>query len=338
MWRGPLLPICLALLALGCATTAPPTTARVGDRGARGHRHVHLPGEARGVRLYPVFARAMSATVYADRRWLIPPAAIDSFAAHLAALRPTLVSGLFLLGADELPTVEHRRAFDRIRDRVRAVVPDARFDVVLDAIDYSQGVDVVQHMRALDDAFLPDLWMFEHWDVADDERYAVVVSAIGQAHANGQAIGGVTRSTEIPEDSDYGVVEERGARPLEQRLTRLSLYHAIPYLVRRTDTAAVLPSGGRTRAYPLWMLSTSATGGGMIPIWLNNARPPSGGRDVIPSRRDTLQTHREPPLALTHPRGQYQVIGDHSQRLGVSPRIEQRREIAVLGPTFGFLM
>jgi hypothetical protein len=203
------------------------------DRSARGHRHVHLPGEVRGQRLYPVFARAVTLTVYRDGVWLVDSVHQDAMIERLAALQPTLVSALFAFAPDERPTVRHRDLFVRVREAVRARVPEARFDLALDAMAYSSGPQVVDHMRELTDAFEPDLWFFERWDEADRENYAVVVSAIGQAHANGQAIGGATASGEIASDSDYGVVRSDGdARALLRQLRILTSIHPLPYLVR----------------------------------------------------------------------------------------------------------
>ncbi len=248
---------CVLLLpALGWLMSCAPRPVPQGANTRR-HQHVHLPGEVRGARLAPVFARVVRVQMYDDGRWVVAPSAADSIGRVLATLRPTLVTGLLRFAPGEAPTPEHRRVLDIVRRLVRATEPAARFDLVLDAAAYPDGNEVVSHMRTLDDALLPDLWHFTRWDLADREHYAVVVSAIGQAHANGQAIGGVTASTEIPEDSDYGVLLQGAGTSLQRRLAAMSTLHPVPYLVIRADTLAMPPIGGRVRAFSLWPLATS---------------------------------------------------------------------------------
>lgn len=210
--------------------------------GARGHRHVHLPGVVRGSMLYPVFARAVSVTIYRDGRWLVDSAQERLLADSLAQLAPTLVSSLFVFSPDEVPSPRHRAALDHIRRRVRSRVPEARFDVRLDAMAYSDGPQVVDQMQRISDVLEPDLWLFTNWDVADREHFAIVASATAQAHANGQAIGGTTTGDETAMDSDYGVVAWNGSvATLQRQLRRLSANHALPYLITVRATEPLLP-------------------------------------------------------------------------------------------------
>lgn len=238
------------------------------DGSTRVHRHVHLPGEVRGQRLYPVFARAVALTVYRQGRWLVDSSAEQSVVEQLAALEPTLVSSLFAFDPDEVPTARHRAFFTRLREAVRTRVPDARFDLELDAMAYASGPQVVDHMRLLTDALEPDLWMFTRWGEADREHYAVVASATGQAHANGQAIGGTVLGREIATDSDFGVIRHTAdARALVRQLRGLTAYHALPYLIDSPDSAAasVTPILPDVRAFVLTRLTPRATPPAPIP-------------------------------------------------------------------------
>ncbi|WP_373058716.1 hypothetical protein [Gemmatimonas sp.] len=262
----------LLLLIVACGGTtrgaplesagARPASARATGSAApvrgRAHAHVHLPGEVRGVRLYPVFARAIIAPMYLDGRWLVPPDSATSVGAFLASLSPTLVSGLFSFAPEEAPTETHRRVLNTVRQAVRERVPDARFDVYLDALAYPSGPSVVEHMRTITEQLEPDLWLFTRWDRADRENFAVVASASNQAHANGQAIGGTTESLEIPTDSDFGVVLGNVLpRELTRQLTALTAIHALPYLVTVGESGSgmlsALPSG--IHAFPHWRLA-----------------------------------------------------------------------------------
>lgn len=232
------------------------------DGATRGHRHVHLPGEVRGQRLYPVFARAVALTVYRNGRWLVDSSAEQAVVERLAALQPSLVSSLFAFAPDELPTARHRTFLARVRAAVRARVPDARFDLELDAMTYASGPQVVDHMRLLTEALEPDLWLFTRWGQADRDNFAVVASATGQAHANGQAIGGTVSEREIATDSDFGVVGHTAdARALLRQLRGLTAYHALPYLIDTPDSAAapVATIPQDVRAFVLTRLTPTAT-------------------------------------------------------------------------------
>ena len=241
---------------------ARPASARATGSAApgrgRAHAHVHLPGEVRGVRLYPVFARAIIAPMYLDGRWLVPPDSAASVGAFLASLSPTLVSGMFSFAPEEAPTDTHRRVLHTVRQAVRERVPDARFDVYLDALAYPSGPSVVEHMRTITEQLEPDLWLFTRWDRADRENFAVVASASSQAHANGQAIGGTTESLEIPTDSDFGVVLGNvSPRELTRQLMALTAIHPLPYLVTVGESGSgLLPAlSSSIHAFPHWRLA-----------------------------------------------------------------------------------
>jgi hypothetical protein len=217
-------------------------------------------------------------SIYAGGQWIVPPSSADSVGQTLAALRPTLVTGLFAFAPGELPSAEHRRVFETIRQQVRAAEPSARFDLTLSADAYLDGIAVVRHMRVLDEALVPDLWLFDGWDVADRENFAVVVSAIGQAHANGQAIGGITTSAEVPEDSDFGMLDQVDRPALQRRLAAISRFHPVPLLVRRTDSLSTLPVNDRVRAFSCWTVQTAPGRPGFTPdqiraLWERAATP-----------------------------------------------------------------
>jgi hypothetical protein len=232
------------------------------DGATRGHRHVHLPGEVRGQRLYPVFARAVALTVYRHGQWLIDPRDEQAVVEQLVALQPTLVSSLFVFTPDDVPTARHQAFMARVRDALRSRKPDARFDLELDAMAYASGPQVVDHMRLLTEALEPDLWRFTRWGEADRENFAVVASATGQAHANGQAIGGEVAGREIATDSDFGVVYSNAeGRTLLRQLRGLTAYHALPYLIETAESASVPvgPMPPDVRAFVLTRLTPTAT-------------------------------------------------------------------------------
>lgn len=233
-------------------TGAPMRTGRVS--GA--HRHVHVPGEVRGQRLEPVFARSIALTLYRDRRWLVDSTTIDSLVPVVAALAPTHVFSLFRFAAGEQPTPRHVAVWQRIRTALVAARADVRLDIALDATLYTSGPDVVAHQRALAERFEPDLWFFNYWDIAEREAFDVVASATAQAHANGQAIGGLVSGNEIASDSDFGVLGASidGDR-LRKQLRALQRFHDLPYLVVRTTGSAGGPLTTSGRCYFSWRLA-----------------------------------------------------------------------------------
>jgi hypothetical protein len=260
--------------------TGVPAPRTAAARGA--HRHVHVPGEVRGERLGPVFARSVASTVYRDGQWLFDSVTTDSVITALVALAPTHVSSLFRFAAGERPTPRHLAVWQRARERVARAQPDVRFDVALDALAYSSGPEVVAHLRLLDDLLAPDLWYFVAWDDAERQAFDVVASATSQVHANGQPIGGLTRGNEIATDSDFGVLTARGdARAIARQLSALRQYHDLPYLVLRTPGSAGGSLTTTTRCHYTWRLVLGGGPTGFAPTALADSL-----RLAAPCRRD----------------------------------------------------
>ena len=260
--------------------TGVPAPRTAAARGA--HRHVHVPGEVRGERLGPVFARSVASTVYRDGQWLFDSATTDSVTTALVALAPTHVSSLFRFAAGERPTPRHLAVWQRARERVARAQPDVRFDVALDALAYGSGPEVVAHLRLLDDLLSPDLWYFVAWDDAERQAFDVVASATSQVHANGQPIGGLTRGNEIATDSDFGVLTARGdARAIARQLSALRQYHDLPYLVLRTPGSAGGSLTTTTRCHYTWRLVLGGGPTGFAPTALADSL-----RLAAPCRRD----------------------------------------------------
>lgn len=259
--------------ALSCLTAcngtwklAPPPDTGAPVRTTRSsgqHRHVHVPGEVRGQRLEPVFARSIALTLYRDRQWLVDSATIDSLVPALASLAPTHVFGLFRFSAGEQPTARHRAVWSAVRSALTAARADVRLDVALDATLYTSGPDVVAHLRMLADLLEPDLWYFAFWDIAEREAFDVVASAIAQAHANGQAIGGLVSGNEIASDSDFGVLAANvDGDKLRRQLRGLLRYHDLPYLVVRTTGSAGGALTAGSRCYFSWRMTTPGAASG----------------------------------------------------------------------------
>ena len=155
--------------------------------------------------------------------WALDGHTATSVATALARLRPTYVSGLIRLGAgvatgiDAATWASHRAAWETVRNAVRAVQPDARFDVVMNARDYDdlpgdRAEDRIRRdMEVINTQLHPDAWFFDFWQPAVEENDGsreAVRAAIEWGHAHGQDVGGNTWGHQVPDGSDFASIQD----------------------------------------------------------------------------------------------------------------------------------
>lgn len=144
---------------------------------------------------------------------------VRGVAEALADLKPSYVTGLLRFDRDEEPLEAHIEAFNRIRKKVRETSPEAKFDLVLNALHYRSVDEVVKRMRYLNSKFAPDIWYFDFFQTAYAKGKGkgadalpatpeVVMAAIKWAHDHGQLIGGNTFGHQMPPNSDFAGVND----------------------------------------------------------------------------------------------------------------------------------
>jgi hypothetical protein len=135
----------------------------------------------------------------------------QSIARTLAKLRPTFVMAPLRYGLPDRVEGREERAWELIREKVRKVVPHAKFAVALNAIQYHSRRAVRHKMDDLRSHVQPDAWIFDLYTKATRKRAHVMRAAVADAHSNGEAIGGVifglTKAPLVPRGTDFVVVQ-----------------------------------------------------------------------------------------------------------------------------------
>ncbi len=132
----------------------------------------------------------------------------------IASLRPTWVSSLIRFSSTANVGADEISAWNTIREIVRKQVPDAQFDLELNALEYKTADDVISMMRELRGKFDNEGWFFDFYTPAYAKNPAVVKAAISEAHENGEWIGGnafgLSKDPKVPPGSDFIAVQDFG--------------------------------------------------------------------------------------------------------------------------------
>lgn len=133
---------------------------------------------------------------------------VDQYAAALAGLTPSYVSGLIYLNNSQTATTQMISDFNTVRNAVLAVNPNAKFDVELSlnpaqAKPYANPAALVAVMTTLDAQFHPDAWNFDFWSDALNSKPGWVTAAVAYAHAHNQMVGGNVFGSKVPPGSDF---------------------------------------------------------------------------------------------------------------------------------------
>lgn len=268
----PLLPLALvAALAAACVGEIDPVPEEV----VAMREDLSLRGTQRVV-IARMFQRDTWAIEAADAyRADELPRVIDRRIAYvcdaIAPLRPTYVSGLVRLRADEPISEEQATVFEGVKRCIRRRVDHrVRFDVVLNALHYTdpdhgitsrrQGrellLDVVRDANARLD---PDGYFFDFysapWTVRGHRFHpAALLDGIRGIHRMGRFVGGNVMRNHVPEGSDFVAITDRGGREEILRKVEGLRDRGIPVMLHiRNDPHIPGTSGllwtSRSRAY-----------------------------------------------------------------------------------------
>lgn len=152
----------------------------------------------------------------------------------LASLQPTWVSGMIRYAKGQHPKRDEVHAWREITRIVRIGNPTAGFDVTLNAKQYRDGDEILRMMRRIRTKLNPDGWFFDFYSRAYQKRPRMIRSAIANAHAHGEWIGGnifgIKRKRPLPMRSDFFAVQDFRLRLNVRAVSRLGgrvplLYH-----------------------------------------------------------------------------------------------------------------
>jgi hypothetical protein len=162
----------------------------------------------------PSRTRIVAARAYQHGTWVVPGETPDTVGKALASLKPTLVSGLIRYEPTEQVSEHEVDAWNKIRARVLAAVPDAHFGVELNALSYKTAEQVEQQMAEIRSKLDNNGWFFDFYTSAFKQRPEVVKAAIESAHSNGEWVGGnvfgLGHDPVVPPGSDYLAAQDSG--------------------------------------------------------------------------------------------------------------------------------
>ena len=152
--------------------------------------------------------------IYQHGTWTVPGETPDTVGKALAALKPTLVSGLIRYEPTEVVKDHEVDAWNKVRTRVLAASPGAHFWIELNAVSYKTPEQVEQQMQEIRAKLDNNGWFFDFFTTAYQQRPEVIEAAINSAHENGEWVGGnvfgLGHDPPVPPGADYLAVQDSG--------------------------------------------------------------------------------------------------------------------------------
>ncbi|MEO1653130.1 MAG: hypothetical protein AAFU64_06270 [Bacteroidota bacterium] len=136
-----------------------------------------------------VFQRVVLAQIYRNKNWTLEGEDAVSVGKVLANLKPTYVSGLLQIDASYALTPEQIKQYKKIREMVKAVSPNCKFDFIINPRQFKKPEDILKRMRDIQAQIPVDIWYLD-FAKGDFNSSKVVQAAITTAHENNQLIGG----------------------------------------------------------------------------------------------------------------------------------------------------
>jgi hypothetical protein len=146
--------------------------------------------------------------VYQDNVWTLPKENATTVGMALRKLDPTYVSGLIRLSSSSSLSSDQISAYNTIRSLVLKVDPRAKFDLVLNALQYKTANDVTEQMRSIDSKIHIDAWFFDMYSNGYKLHPSMIEGAISYAHSHHQYIGGNVFGSVAAPGSDFVAVDD----------------------------------------------------------------------------------------------------------------------------------
>jgi hypothetical protein len=219
-----------SLVSPGCYTGEIGGTTEIAESGDAAFDRADLP---------ETFRRVVIGRIYQHENWTLPGA--DTYQVEkytdlkerriayvcdtLVKLRPTYVSGLLRLDADEALTDEQKAVYKGIAHCVKKNVDThpVRFDIVLNAKHYTEDAPdeatgrewLKARIDGLQADLHPDLWFFDFYSVPFDDgndgyrpwHEDVMQAGIKRIHEKGGLVGGNVWGMKAPPGSDFAALD-----------------------------------------------------------------------------------------------------------------------------------
>jgi hypothetical protein len=226
--------------------------------------------------------RVVVARMYQRAGWVVPGvdpeidrgAAAQHVCDAIAPLRPTYVSGLVRLAHDDGITEEQADMFSRVRRCIERRVPHpVRFDVVLNALDYTDGTPEPdrcapgpsrlsadeltarfrQRRRSIEEHLRPDGYFFDFfsqpWTREDRDggpwRPQVLAEEIRRIQRDGMFVGGNVWAGFVPPPADFVAITDRSGREGVLEHTARLRAQGVPVLLHIRNDPHIEGSEGR---------------------------------------------------------------------------------------------
>ena len=158
-----------------------------------------------------IFTRSVISRAYEGTSWTTADETVGSYAAALAGVKPSYVSGLIYVNNSQSVTAQMISDYYTIRSAVLAANPNAKFDVEVSLnpnppspnTPYANAAAVVSKMTTLDAQLHPDIWNFDFWSDAFNSDPDWVAAAVAYAHTHNQLVGGNVFGSVVPTGSDF---------------------------------------------------------------------------------------------------------------------------------------
>jgi hypothetical protein len=198
--------VSLSILAFGGASALSEDAADARDLAAV------LLGPAPAAFSNDQLSRVISARVRHTRLRPVRRSNARRIGRSLASLRPTWVTGTLRYARNQYPKRNEIRVWEEIRRIVRHQNPGAQFDVVLNALHYRTPAAVSRTMRRLRAKLSPEGWFFDFFSSGFHQHPRMVKSAIADAHAHGEWVGGnvfgLAKRRKLPARADFYSVQD----------------------------------------------------------------------------------------------------------------------------------
>jgi len=192
-----------------------------------------------------ILQRVVLARIYQGATWTLSGETPQSVGSAIAKLDPTYVSGLIRLASTDTLSQQQSNDYKTIRSIVLQTSPTAKFDVVLNAQQYSTPDQMLSQMRDINSKIHVDLWFFDFYYEGYSFSPQTIEAAIGYAHSQGQYVGGNVWGKNIPPGSDFVATDDGVPSQFSldlERVATLTTDYGIPVLVHLNNNPQNGPS------------------------------------------------------------------------------------------------
>ncbi|MHB8567563.1 MAG: hypothetical protein ACYC7D_13865 [Nitrososphaerales archaeon] len=189
-----------------------------------------------------ILKRIVLGRMYQQGSWVLPGETPTSVGQAIAKLDPTYVSGLIRLASTDTLSAQQIADYNTVRNIVLQTSPNAKFDVVLNANQYSSSQQIVSQMQAINSKIHVDIWFFDFFNVGYKSSPDTIEAAISYAHGQGQLISGNDFGDQVPPGSDFATITDNNFVLDLSQISSIKSTYGIPVVVHLNNNPQNGPS------------------------------------------------------------------------------------------------